>query len=181
MCSRGEIPAEAHSIPMSSSPNTRRSILRHVLRDGPAWETPSVESLAKITKSSKNKFLKARLGAKAATNYEKLENAADVLDDETSTMFRALAARYLYLAMDRPECAFSAKELCRLFSAPTRKGVEALKRAVRFLVGMPRLVYHFEHQIPSDELKVFVDTDFAGCHTSRRSTSGGVAMRGRTT
>ena len=134
--------------------------------------------MAKVTKSSNKEFLKARLGAKAAKNYEKLENAADVLDDETSTMFRALAARYLYLAMDRPECAFSAKELCRLFSAPTRKGVEALKRAVRFLVGMPRLVYHFEHQIPSDELKVFVDTDFAGCHTSRRSTSGGVAMRG---
>ena len=27
-------------------------------------------------------------------------------------------------------------------------------------------------------MRVFVDTDFAGCHTSRRSTSGGVAVRG---
>ena len=43
---------------------------------------------------------------------------------------------------------------------------------------MPRLVYNFEHQVPRDDLKIYVDTDFAGCHTSRRSTSGGVAMRG---
>ena len=107
--SKAEILADAHSVPMSSSPNTRRSILRRVLRDGPAWETPSVERLAKVTKSSKNKLLKARLGAKAAENYEKLEHAADLSDDETSTMFRALAARYLYLAMDRPECAFPRK------------------------------------------------------------------------
>ena len=28
--------------------------------------------------------------------------------------------------MDRPECAFAAKELCRLFSHPTKTGVEAL-------------------------------------------------------
>ena len=93
-------------------------------------------------------------------------------------MFLALSARFLYLAMDRPECSFAAKELCRQFSAPTRKGVEALKRAVRFLVGLPRLVYNFDHQVPANDLKVYVDTDFAGCHTSRRSTSGGVAMRG---
>ena len=80
--------------------------------------------------------------------------------------------------MDKPECAFAAKELCRQFPAPTRKGVEALKRAVRFLVGMPRLVYNFEPQPATDNLRVFVDTDFAGCHTSKRSTSDGVAMRG---
>ena len=47
--------------------------------------------LAKITKSSKKKFLKARLGTKAAKNYEKLTNAGDSLDDEAATMFRALA------------------------------------------------------------------------------------------
>ena len=176
--SKEELLADTPTASMSLSPNSRRSILRRVLRDGAAWEVPSIELLAKVSKSTKKKFVKARLGTKAAKNYEKLQNAADLLDEEASTMFRALAARYLYLAMDRPECAFSAKELCRQFSAPTRKGVEALKRAVRFLVGMPRLVYNFEHQVPRDDLKIYVDTDFAGCHTSRRSTSGGVAMRG---
>ena len=31
---------------------------------------------------------------------------------------------------------------------------------------------------PVTDLKVYVDTDFAGCHTTRRSTSGGLAMHG---
>ena len=69
--------------------------------------------------------------------------------------------------MDRPECAFSAKELCRLFACLTKKGVKALKRAVRFLVGMPRLVWIFPFQAPVTDLKVYVDTDFAGCHTQQ--------------
>ena len=80
--------------------------------------------------------------------------------------------------MDRPECAFSAKELCRHFANPTKKGVEALKRAVRFLLSMPRLVWRFPRQKVSNMLKVYVDTDFGGCQSTRRSTSGGIAMIG---
>ena len=80
--------------------------------------------------------------------------------------------------MDRPECAFASKELCRQFATPTRKEFEALKRAVRFLVGMPRLVYCFDYQPHLLSLHAYVDTDFGGCHIIRRSTSGGVAMRG---
>ena len=159
------------------SPNLRRSILQQTLRDGAAWETPTVEILAKVTKASKNKYLKSRLGAKAAKQHERLEHVGDELDDEAATTFRALAARVLYLSMDRPEVAFAAKE-CRQFASPSKKGVEALKRACRFLVGMPRLVYEFNFQRPVDSLCAFVDTDFAGCHLTRRSTSGGVALRG---
>ena len=57
-------------------------------------------------------------------------------------------------------------------------GVEALKRAVRFLIGLPRLVWNFPFQKHTSDLKVYVDTDFGGCQATRRSTSGGVAMRG---
>ena len=160
----------------SVSPNARRMILERTLRNGAAWEVPTVQLISKVAK--KKKFVKARLGTKAAKSYERLESVGDELHGEAATMFRALAARYLYLSMDRPECAFSAKELCRLFACPTKKGVEALKRAVRFLVGMPRLVWNFPFQSPVTDLKVYVDTDFAGCHTTRRSTSGGLAMHG---
>ena len=93
-------------------------------------------------------------------------------------VFQALAARYLYL-LNRPECAHSAKELCRRFACPTKKGFEALKPAVRFLVGAPRLVWMFTVQAPVKDLQVYVDTDFAGYHTTRISTSGGLLMHGR--
>ena len=94
-----------------ASPNEQRKILQRTLRNGAAWEEATTEIIAKISKSSKKKYLKARLGTKAAKQHERLENVADELEGEAATMFRALSARVLYLSMDRPECAFAAKEL----------------------------------------------------------------------
>ena len=37
---------------------------------------------------------------------------------------------------------------------------------------------NFEFQDPTDEMVTYVDTDFGGCHVTRRSTSGGAATRG---
>jgi hypothetical protein len=62
-------------------------------------------------------------------------------------------------------------------SAPTRSDQEALWRIARYFCGAPRIVYEFEGQPPAD-LEVFSDTDFAGCFETRRSTRGGVALRG---
>ena len=160
------------------SPNARRAILENVLRNGSAWEPSTAELVAKVNKAAKKKFTKARIGSKAAKFAERMEMGGDELDDEAATLYRALAARLLYLSMDRPEVAYAAKELCRHFAHPTKIGVEALKRAVRFLVGLPRLVWAFPFQSHSHKLKVYVDTDFGGCQTTRRSTSGGIAMRG---
>ena len=39
------------------------------------------------------------------------------------THFRALAARGNYLSVDRPECQFAAKEICRFMSSPTKLSV----------------------------------------------------------
>ena len=164
--------------PCTLSPNARRSILEKVLRNGAAWETSSHELIAKVGKASKNKFAKARLRSKAAKHAERLETAGEERHGESATMYRALSARLLSLSMDRPEVAFAAKELCRHFAHPTQTGVEALKGAVRFLLGLPRLVWAFPIQDHTRSLNVFVDTDFGGCQTTRRSTSRGVAMRG---
>ena len=164
----------------SSSPNARRQILERTLRNGAAWETSSVEYLAQVSKKKKKKkFVKQRLGSKAAKHAERMETGGgDDLEGESATTYRALSARLLYLSMDRPEVAFAAKELCRHFAHPTKVGVEALKRAVRFLVGLPRLVWNFPFQRNTADLRVYVDTGFGGCQAARRSTSGGTAMRG---
>ena len=161
---------------MVSSPNARRTRLERTLCDGSAWEAPTVDLIANI---SNNQFTKARLGSKAAKHAEIMDQCADELDGEAATMYRALSARVLYLSMDRPEISFAAKELCRHFAHPTRNGVEALKITARFLVGMPRLVWQFPFQRCTDVLDVYVDTDFGGCATTRRSTSGGIVMRGK--
>ena len=145
----------------------------------PPGKSQAVELIAKISKAGKRKFTKARLGSKAAKRAERMETTEDELKGDAATVYRALSARILYLSMDRPECSAAAKELCRHFAHPTKTGVEALKRAARFLLGMPRLVWMFPIQKKSDGLKVYVDTDFGGCQTTRRSTSGGIAMSGQ--
>ena len=131
------------------------------------------------TPSSKNKFQK-RQGAKAIKKVEMQGNLEDLLDPEQATSYRALTARGNYLAQDRVDISFCTKELCREFAAPANSSLHRLKRLARFLIGAPRLVYKYDwaHDCPDDTLTVIVDTDFAGCRVSRRSTSGGVIMRG---
>ena len=148
------------------------------MRDGSAWEDSTSALIAKISKAGKNKFAKARVGSKAAKQAERMNTEGEELVGDAATVYRALSARLLYLSLDRPECAFASKELCRHFAHPTQVGVDALKRAARFILGMPRLVWRFPIQSAKDTLKVYVDTDFGGCQSTRRSTSGGIALRG---
>ena len=79
---------------------------------------------------------------------------------------------------DRPEIALASKELCREFAVPSHTSFKKLKSLVRYRVGMPRLVYHYNFQKPDNTINVYVDTDFAGCKETRRSTSGGAVMIG---
>ena len=171
---KSEIKARRSTIKCDSSARSR--ILHEVLVNGPAWEMSTAELILKISKKT---FKAKRVGAKAAKALE-FESKGEILTGSEATLFRALAARANYLAMDRPEIAFATKELCRFFATPTKTGVEQLKRLIRYLAGAKRLVWHFGFQTTDvDQLTVFVDTDFAGCHVTRRSTSGGAACRGQ--
>ena len=152
----------------------RMRTLRKTLLDGNGWEESTSDLIAKV---STKKFKQKRLGAKAAKKIE-FDSKGEVLNSTEATQFRALAARANYLAMDRPECAYATKELCRFFATPTKTGVEQLKRLARFLIGAPRLVWEFKFQDDTPNLVTYVDTDFGGCHVTRRSTSGGAATRG---
>ena len=95
-----------------------------------------------------------------------------------ATSFRALSARCNSLAQDRPDIAYSAKELRREFAMPHKRSHEKLKRCARYLAGQPRLVFKYPFQSKPVGIGVYVDTDFAGCKATRRSTSGGVALYG---
>ena len=123
---------------------------------------------------------------------EKLSDAYK-LSSEDATMFRALSARANFLSQDRCDIGFATKELCREFSVPNRNSQTRLKRLGRYLVGKQRLVHHYpwgrgpmadrtKHSPKDDSsqtdnwLEIYVDTDFAGCKSSRRSTSGGVIL-----
>jgi hypothetical protein len=100
-----------------------------------------------------------------------------VLSEKEHTRFRALAARANYLAADRPDIIFAAKEICRLMSKPTDSAMMALKRLGRYLHDHPRLVFSYDFQ-SADRWEVYTDTDWAGCPRTRKSTSGGCLLLG---
>ena len=107
---------------------------------------------------------------------EDIESARP-LDDHHTARFRALAARANYLGLDRVDLAYASKECCRHMTNPRDIDWLALKRIARYLVGKPRLVYKYQWQ-EAGPIIAYVDTDFAGCSVTRRSTSGGTLLHG---
>jgi len=95
-----------------------------------------------------------------------------------ATRYRRATARINYLAQDRPDLSFAAKELSRSMAKPNEADTVRLKRTLRYLKGTPRMGIMYKWQLPDAPIKIFTDSDWAGCQKTRRSTSGGMAMKG---
>ena len=100
------------------------------------------------------------------------------MNPDRATMYRAMTARLNYLAADRADIAFSVKEVAREMSKPTQGSWDRLKRIGRYLIKSPRVVSNFQWQQVPREVQVFTDADWAGCKSTRKSTSGGCIMMG---
>ena len=100
------------------------------------------------------------------------------LNDEQTSRFRSLAARLNYLSQERVDIMHSVKELCRCMSSPTAHSWTNVVRLGKSLKSNPRVVirYHFQNEEPI--IDAYSDANWAGYHQTRRSTSGGVLMRG---
>ena len=89
-----------------------------------------------------------------------------------------MVARANYLSQDRSDIQYAVKELSRGMSCPTAADWVALKRLGRYLCNRERLVVLFPYQQFVRKIRVWVDTDYAGCMRTRKSTSGGLVMFG---
>ena len=106
------------------------------------------------------------------------EEGEQLLDLQWATRYRSLVARANYLATDRPDIGYAVKELCRTMSRPTSRSWDKLTRVVKYLVKNPRMIISFNWQEAEREIQVYSDANWAGCHKTRKSTSGGVIMVG---
>merc|ERR1711873_342837 len=108
------------------------------------------------------------------------EEAGDDLEmsPHESTEYRSIVARANYLAQDRSDIQYAVKELCRNMSCPTRGDWKVLKRLSRYLLDKVRARTLYKYQTHFKRIQVWVDTDYAGCKRTRKSTSGGVIMLG---
>jgi hypothetical protein len=93
------------------------------------------------------------------------------LDDVGSFNFRSQVMRGAFLSLDRPDIAYTIKELARAMSKPTVRDQAALKRLSRYLLGAKRLIWVYPWKSVCNVLTIETDSDFAGCQTTRKSTS----------
>ena len=106
------------------------------------------------------------------------EDSEQELGEQEATKYRAIVARCNYLAPDRPDIGFAVKELARQMSKPTKGDWVRLKRFGRYLIGKPRLQQRYARQNSQRVLKAYSDADWAGCKSTRKSTTGGCIMVG---
>jgi hypothetical protein len=102
-----------------------------------------------------------------------------VKDKKLIKEFQGMAATSNYLAADRVDLPFAAKELCRDMSSPTPNSFKKLKHLARYLVTVPEVELFYENQSEPQGLDTFVDSDWAGCTGTRKSTSAGFMVLGK--
>ena len=78
------------------------------------------------------------------------------------TMYRAICARINYLALDRPDIQFAAKEASRKMSAPQAGDWRLVKRIGRYLKWKPRLAQLYAWQEWPDKIDQLVESRVVG-------------------
>ena len=100
------------------------------------------------------------------------------LEPEDHKRYRRAVGQLLWLSSVRPDIMYAVKELSRGLSAPTSEHEAKVKHLLKYLAGtknfeqklQPTLSLSPQHK--AIDINIYVDSDWAGCHDTRRSTSG---------
>ena len=96
---------------------------------------------------------------------------------DDAKVYQSVAASLNFIAPDKPDILYATKELMRAMSRPCVEDELSLKRLLRYLKGHGDTRIHLSrHATRTAVIHVYVDSDFAGCRKSRKSTAGGCVM-----
>ncbi|XP_071738902.1 secreted RxLR effector protein 161-like [Rutidosis leptorrhynchoides] len=87
------------------------------------------------------------------------------------TLYRSLAGALQYLTFTRPDISYAVQQICLFMHDPREQHLHALKRILRYIQGTTDLGLQLYASSPTN-LVAYSDADWAGCPTTRRSTSG---------
>ncbi|KAJ9544817.1 hypothetical protein OSB04_024524 [Centaurea solstitialis] len=87
------------------------------------------------------------------------------------TLYRSLVGALQYLTFTRPDIAYAVHQVCLFMHDPRLPHLNALKRILRYLKGTLSHGLHLKASAV-DRLVAYSNADWAGCPTTRRSTSG---------
>ncbi|XP_071729274.1 uncharacterized mitochondrial protein AtMg00810-like [Rutidosis leptorrhynchoides] len=87
------------------------------------------------------------------------------------TLYQSLAGALQYLTFTRHDISYAVQQICLFMHDPREQHMLALKRIIRYLQGTTDLGLQL-YASTTDSLVAYSDADWAGCPTTRRSTSG---------
>ncbi|KAF2313249.1 hypothetical protein GH714_009975 [Hevea brasiliensis] len=87
------------------------------------------------------------------------------------TFFRGLVGSLQYLTLTRPDLSYSVNYISQFMHSPTLSHLKYVRRILRYLKGTIHFGLFFKKDT-SLVLSAFSDADWAGCPTTRRSTTG---------
>lgn len=88
-----------------------------------------------------------------------------------ATEYRSLAGALQYLTFTRPDISYAVQQICLFMHDPRESHLLALKRVIRYLQGTKAMGLQLLKG-QSMKLTAYTDADWAGCPSTRRSTSG---------
>ena len=100
------------------------------------------------------------------------------LESADATRYRSCVMRLSYFSQDRADLGESVKCSARSMAKPTPGSLRDLKKGARCLLRTNHMALHFFRQNFPSSISTYVDSDFAGCRSTRRSTTGMVQMVG---
>jgi hypothetical protein len=91
------------------------------------------------------------------------------LDDPS--YYRGIVGALQYLTITRPDLSYSVNYVSQFMHSPTIMHLKMVRRILRYVKGTIDVGLHFTSNTTLD-LFAFSDADWAGCPTTRRSTTG---------
>ncbi|GJY63961.1 putative ribonuclease H-like domain-containing protein [Tanacetum coccineum] len=116
----------------------------------------------------------------ATTPYEA---AMTKLKDQTDPpvnvhLYRSMIGSLMYLTASRPDIMFAVSACSRHQVTPLTSHLNAVKKIFKYLKGQPKLGLWYPKDSPF-QLEAYSDSDYAGSHGDRKSTTGGCQFLGR--
>ena len=101
----------------------------------------------------------------------------EALEDSLASTYRRVTGMLMWLTPIRPDINYAVKELTRGLQAPTKQDYNKLKHLLRYLRGTEDYALAISPKSSTTvgegvELQIHVDSDWAGCSTTRKSTTG---------
>ena len=160
----------------------QQAIEAYGLQEAKEVATPAVKEETLDGEARRDILVKRLLGESRGMtekdSQEERQVRGEPLEEQERKKFQSVSALLNFVVPDCPDLLFAIKEVLRATAAPGADDLRRLKRILRYLRGRPRRILEMPWTSERAGIEVCVDSDFAGCRVTRKSTCGGCVLWG---